>query len=80
MKLFQFIRDMYIAETGKSSKRFIGSIMILSVILLVYMSYFINKDLDTSTVDLAKTILFGGLCLFGVTSIDKFITYGKDKK
>lgn len=74
-----FLKDMYTANTGKSSKRFIASIIILCGLL--YSGYIVYiGDTTVNVLSLITTIFYSGILLFGATTADKLLNKSKTTK
>lgn len=67
-----FLKDMYTANTGKSSKRLIATIMILSAIIYIGYLIFVG-DVTNNILNLINSLIYSGLILFGTTTADKMI-------
>ena len=67
-----FIKEMLTAETGKSSKRMVATVLIL--INLIYTGYIVYiGDVTQNVLNLIQTVFYIGLLLFGTTTVDKLV-------
>jgi hypothetical protein len=78
-KAFSVIREIFSDESRiLSSKRIIGTLAALSLIVMLFLSFFKNQYTVNESV--ADSVLVLSLFCFGATSVDKFSLYRANKQ
>lgn len=70
-QFFLFIGNLFIVNSGKSSKRFFGSIILMSVLVHAL----IQNDFSENKLDILTTLIYVGAALLGLGILDKFKTF-----
>lgn len=71
--LMRFFLQLFSGASDVSSKRFNGTICVLSVIILIIISVIFEYQISKEIIPLVKMIFWGGTGLLGLGMADKFL-------
>lgn len=70
---FRFFYDLFSGASDVSSKRFNGTLCVVSVIILIIISVIFAYPISKEIIPLVKMIFWGGTGLLGLGMADKFL-------
>lgn len=70
---FKFFYELFSGASDVSSKRFNGTICVLSIVIIIIISIIFGYKIPPEIIQLIKMVFWGGTGLLGLGMADKFL-------